>query len=185
MFGPASEHPAEDPDARPAWAFRFGDLIDVNAPLYADAAGHPRGPAEFGDIDTGSTSLYRDGTLLATVPTPGRGAFRGAPLEAADYRLSHRVLGGISRGGRSPTSVAARLDVPFGRPWTAALCGSPLLAVRFEPALDLANRAPAGRGRSRIPIPGGAAGRFRHGRGDRAGPWTSPTTTAGPGRPLR
>ncbi|HEY9472328.1 MAG TPA: S8 family serine peptidase, partial [Mycobacteriales bacterium] len=55
------------PKQRP-WAGRLGGAIDVMLPMFGDAAGRPLLPVS--TADSGSISLYRDGTLVGTTPSP-------------------------------------------------------------------------------------------------------------------
>ena len=82
-------HLGEEP--RP-WAWRKDDVFDMSLPLYGDAAGRPRAKSTFDGV-TGSVSLYRDDTLVATEPDP-TWAKIPVPAEDGAYRLvaeSHRT----------------------------------------------------------------------------------------------
>lgn len=112
------------------WASRTGDRIDVDLPLRGDRAGHagwrtPDGPAR--------TALFRDGTLVAEFDRPGRGSFTVPPQEAG-YRLE----ASDPRVTVAWTFRSAHVD--GGQPVRL-----PLSAIRFVPALDPDDSAPAGR----------------------------------------
>ncbi|MEU7876330.1 hypothetical protein [Dactylosporangium sp. NPDC049140] len=123
------------------WAWRDSGAIDVILPMYGDAGGRPRVPYTDDGTDTGSISLYRDGTLVRAEPVPDAARF-DVPADPATYRL-------VAEANRAsawwplPTKVSAE--------WTfrssAANEGTslPLLTARFDPAVDLHNRAPGGR----------------------------------------
>ena len=133
-------------------AFRIGDTIAAGLALHGDAAGHP-GYAE----STGSTELYRNGTLVGSSPYPGGGEWE-VPAGAAGYRLDTTATGG-GVGGLS-TEVTASWTFRSGT--TRRVAPLPLLAVRFAPGVDSRNTAPAGRAFA-VPVrvdrfPGGAYG---------------------------
>jgi subtilisin family serine protease len=119
------------------WALRQGGALDVILPLYGDAAGNPRVA-----FRTGTISLYRNGTLVGTEPSLVQARF-AVPDAAANYRLT--------ASGPQVSNADRRLWPAVSAAWTfrssAAAEGKqlPLLSVRFDPALDLRNRAPGGR----------------------------------------
>ncbi|GAA4715648.1 S8 family serine peptidase [Phytohabitans rumicis] len=119
---------------------RAGNALVAQLPLYGDAAGHPRhpGPRSGSDVDTGSTSLFRDGHLVATHPTPGAGRFE-VPAAGASYRL---VADATRTATWWPLSTKVHAEWTFRS--SAADDGKalPLLTVRFDPAVDLNNTAP-------------------------------------------
>jgi len=126
--------------ARP-WAWREGGAIDVILPMYGDAAGRPRVPFTEDGTDTGSISLYRNGTLVATAPVPDQARF-DVPAEPGTYRLAAETTRSVHWWPQW-TKVSAV--------WTfrssAADEGKalPLVTARFDPGVDLRNRAPGGR----------------------------------------
>ncbi|MEE6262788.1 S8 family serine peptidase [Plantactinospora sonchi] len=130
-------HAGEAP--RP-WAWRTDDAIDVALPMFGDSVGRPRLPSsEFGD--SGSISLHRDGQPVDTSPTPDAARF-DVPAAPGSYRL-------VAEAGRP--SGAWRLWTHVAATWTFRSSAAdntkalPLLTVRFDPAVDLRNRAPGGR----------------------------------------
>ncbi|MGW3964914.1 S8 family serine peptidase [Amycolatopsis sp. NPDC005003] len=131
-------HSGEQP--RP-WAWRKDGVFDMWLPLFGDAAGRPRTPEPLVG-DTGSVSLAKDGVAIP-VP-PGEPGMARIPVPDADgaYRLSADVH---RHADWWPlwTDVSAE----WGFRSSAAADGKalPLLTARFDPAVDLRNRAPGGR----------------------------------------
>ncbi|MBE1497956.1 subtilisin family serine protease [Amycolatopsis lexingtonensis] len=132
-------HTGEQP--RP-WAWRKDGVFDLWLPLFGDAAGRPRKP-ESSAGDTGSVTLTKDGVAIPVEPT-GEPTLARIPVPDADggYRLTAEVH---RHQDWWPlwTDVAAE----WGFRSAAAADGQalPLLTVRFAPAVDLRNSAPAGR----------------------------------------
>jgi len=120
------------------WVERAEDDITFSfLPLYGDRAGHyGTAPSQ-----TGHARLFRDGSLIGESDAPDVGFF-SVPPEPADYRIELQSI----RGGRSQLST--RIDVAWtfrsqhvdGEP-----AAPPVMAVRYAPALDDLDRAPAGR----------------------------------------
>ncbi|MFI6260722.1 S8 family serine peptidase [Micromonospora sp. NPDC051006] len=116
---------------------RQGDLILLDVPLHSDAEGHAGGSI----ADSARTALYRNGALVGENTDPGYGEFE-VPAGAANYRLET-----VTR--RSFTDLSTEV----GAAWTFRsrhvpgedFARLPAMAVRFAPALDAANTAPAGR----------------------------------------
>jgi hypothetical protein len=109
-------------------------------PFYADAAGHAAGL----DVDTvsGSTSLYRDGQLLGSQNLAGKGTFWVGQNEA-EYRL-------VTEATRNepwwPLSTKISAEWTFRSSFRPGpfLDPLPLLAIRAEPPVNLANQSPTG-----------------------------------------
>jgi subtilisin family serine protease len=127
-------------DGHRPWAWRKDGAIDVILPMYGDSAGRPRVPTTMDAIDSGSISLYRDGVLVQTVPVPD-----AARIDVPDAGGSYRLSAHTSRDVHwwpLATTVSAQ--------WTfhSAVADDgkplPLLTARFDPAVDLRNRAPGG-----------------------------------------
>jgi hypothetical protein len=120
--------------------WRKGGTIDAILPMFADSAGRPRLPQPFVG-DTGSISLYRDGTLVGTEPTPDFAMF-AVPDAPASYRLA-------AESNRSTDwwSLSTKVSCVWTFRSSAAdeAKALPLLSVRFDPAVDLRNRAPGGK----------------------------------------
>lgn len=116
---------------------RYGSVIYVRIPLYGDAAGR----AMFGETDRAQTTLYRNGTKVATSPDPGQGFF-DVPATMSSYRLETSA----ERG--APSSLSTRVTAAWtfqsGDPGEEEVL-LPLSVVRFTPKLDLYNSAPAGK----------------------------------------
>ncbi|HTE54617.1 MAG TPA: S8 family serine peptidase, partial [Kofleriaceae bacterium] len=127
------------PDLPVAFITRSGDQIDLNGPTnYGDRSGH----YGFSFFETGTTRLFRDGSLIGEGDSPTLASF-SVPPEPGDYRLEVES----SRGGAARLSTQVTVawtfrseTVPDGE--TAAL---PTLTVRFTPRLDERNAAPTGR----------------------------------------
>jgi subtilisin family serine protease len=119
------------------WARRTGDTLSFDLPLYGDRAGHAG--MDF-HTETSRTALYRNGILVGESSRSGTGSF-DVPAEAAGYRLE--VLD--ARGGDLTTKVEAVWTFRSDHANGAAPVRLPLPAVRFMPALDANNAAPADR----------------------------------------
>ncbi|MFL6122259.1 S8 family peptidase, partial [Actinophytocola sp.] len=138
VFGPA--FPNSD-----TWyaAARLGDDVNFDLPLVTDQ-GAGRMGLSGGD---GTTTLLRDGQVVGESPYAGSGYFT-LPPERAEYTLRSSVTrptAGLS------TSVNGEWTFASGHVDGDAPTHLPLLAVRFSPALDDHNAAPAGR-RFTIPV---------------------------------
>ena len=122
------------------WARRTGGLIDVTVPFFGDASGHVRLLDSEAEVDTGTTSLYRDGKLVGTLNVPGRGIFP-VPYATSTYKLTSTVR---------RTEPWWPLATSMAATWTFKSDASPdggtlpLLTVGFQPGLDLRNTAKGG-----------------------------------------
>jgi hypothetical protein len=122
-----------------ARVWRSGSMLDVSIPVLADAAGHPRDwPDQSYSVDTGTTSLYREGQLVGTQNAPGRGVFVTTLLDRAQYRLTTEDTRDQPWWPMSTKVSAAWTFRPTGNPVM------PLLDVQFAPAVDLRDIAPGG-----------------------------------------
>ncbi|MFY1695738.1 MULTISPECIES: S8 family serine peptidase [unclassified Solwaraspora] len=119
------------------WVRRDGDVIAVEVPLFGDADGHPGSAL----TDSGRTALYRDGKLVGESEYPGYGWFE-VPRAEAEYRLEVAATHDVSDFSTSVSGVWTFASGPVTRGQVAAL---PVMAVRFAPAVDAGNTAPAGR----------------------------------------
>ncbi|MFF1613752.1 S8 family serine peptidase [Amycolatopsis sp. NPDC058278] len=138
VFGPSFPRYPGDPAK---WASRLGDTADFDLWLLSD-----RGEGHYGqaaNAESGTTALYRDGRQLAGYPWAGRSEFTLPPEEAA-YRLHTESV----RNGPADLSTTVSADWTFrsGHVTGAGAEPLPLMAVRFAPALDDRNQAPAGTG---------------------------------------
>ncbi|MEU2613213.1 hypothetical protein ABZ570_16760 [Micromonospora sp. NPDC007271] len=134
VFGPSFPRPWPWSWTR---AVRTGDTIDVELPLHTDQGLRREGRSA---TAWAATELYRNGRRIGTSSEAGTGAFQ-VPAGDAEYRL-------VARATRS--SVAVSTDVTVQWRFRSRRTGDtpvrlPLAAVRFTPALDLHNRAPAKR----------------------------------------
>ena len=129
-YGPA--FPAE----QVPWACRCDDTIDFFLPLLGDSGGN--GGTSL--VDTLDIRLFRDGQpagesrdrFFATFPVPP---------EPAGYRLTAEV----TRPAIFDTSTRLSAEWTFRSGHVAGEVTLPLSAIRFTPALDQDNTAPAGR----------------------------------------
>ncbi len=118
------------------WLTRSGDNISANIPLWGDAAGN----YGFSLVDKASTVLYKDGQKIGESTVDGGGSFK-VPAEAGNYVLTTEGV----RSVVSDVTTAVRASWSF----RSGHVGDdpvrlPLSTVRFTPALDATNSAPAG-----------------------------------------
>ncbi|MBE1488284.1 S8 family serine peptidase [Plantactinospora soyae] len=150
VFGPSLAGPGSSPE----WVSRQGDTILAAPPIFTEGSGR----RVSGRVSNPHIALYRDGKLLAEAAAL-RGEFT-VPAGDAGYRLQ------IDAQRAAPLTLTTRASVA----WTfrSAHVDSdqplrlPLSVVRFTPALDERNSAPAGL-TYRVPVtvetqPGSAAG---------------------------
>jgi subtilisin family serine protease len=131
VFGPS----VAGADPRIGWAARLGDETLFAVPIFADSAGRPG----YSVTDSARLMVYRDGNKIVETPTPS-GQF---VLPAADG--GYTVTAEVTRG--APFALATRVNAA----WTfrsGHVDGTtpkvlPLMTVRFTPALDPTNSAPA------------------------------------------
>jgi hypothetical protein len=126
------------------WAYRGGDTLVLQVPLFSDSAPNHTGTS----LTTGGrTALYRDGALVGENATAGEGVF-DVPAETGRYRLEASATRDVSTLSIRQSAV---WQFDSERPPDAAPAGKgkggvplPLLAVRFAPpGLDLANTSRA------------------------------------------
>ncbi|WP_204008680.1 hypothetical protein [Virgisporangium aurantiacum] len=137
--GPTGPAFGQEGEAAWQWASRQGDRIDVGLPLYGDRAGHA---GSFVPTDESRSALYRDGELVGEFPASGGGSFT-VPAEPAGYRLE---VADTRSTDDLTTRVSAAWTFRSGHTDGTAPVRLPLPAVRFTPALDADNAAPANRG---------------------------------------
>jgi hypothetical protein len=133
MFGPSLPDDGFDG----GWAFRAGDDLIVDVPLFGDSAGN----GGFSPVTSGGTKVYADGELVGESAAPG-GVF-AVPAEERDYRVEVTADRGDAFG-LSPT-VSAEWTFRSAHVDPATLEQVGVSALRFHPKLDAANAAPAGR----------------------------------------
>ncbi|SMD23716.1 Subtilase family protein [Kibdelosporangium aridum] len=115
---------------------RTENKISVNIPLFGDASGN----AGSSLVDKGSTVLYRDGKKIGESPNPAYGQF-DVPADTGTYTLTAEAI----RSGVSDVSTTVRGAWTFrSGPAGADPVRLPLSTVRYTPALDATNSAPAG-----------------------------------------
>ncbi|MEU8001178.1 S8 family serine peptidase [Catellatospora sp. NPDC049111] len=117
----------------------WGDNIGGPGPLHGDGAGH----MGFRHVRGGSAqvNLYRDGVEIGTaseVPYVWQ-----VPAETGDYRLAATFHS--DPAFTLSTVVEAEWTFKSGHVADGELVKLPLTAIRYTPALDVDNKAPAGR----------------------------------------
>ncbi|HEX6357921.1 S8 family peptidase [Actinophytocola sp.] len=127
----------EDPHP---WSWRNDGLINVKLPMYGDAAGRPR-MADTWSSATGSVTVYRDGTALGTTPVT-----EFAEYPVPDQDSSYRVVAD-ARQADATWSLSTVVTAEWNFRSSAAGEGKalPMLTTRFDPAVDVRNRAPGNR----------------------------------------
>jgi subtilisin family serine protease len=127
--GPATRSPYQ-------WAARTEDTLTVNMPLWGDAAGN----GAFSLVDKASTVLYRDGKKIGESTIDGAGRF-DVPADNGTYLLTTEA----TRSGVSDVTTTVRASWTFKSGHVGVdPVGLPLSTVRYTPALDATNSAPAG-----------------------------------------
>ncbi len=123
------------------WAVRANNTMNIKLPMFSDSAGRPRVSIVIREEPTGSISLYRNGSLVGTEASPTSAAF-AVPGEASRYRL-------VAEANLTANwwTLSTKVTASWGFRSGAADNGAalPLLTARFDPAVDLRNRAPGGR----------------------------------------
>jgi subtilisin family serine protease len=131
VFGPAFPR---DPGREWRQAGRIGNQMGFSIGLHTD-----QGPGRYGYSDgVGSTSLYRDGALVATQPNIGYGVF-DVPAGLSSYRLHAEATRELNVSTKVSADWTFKSDTTTGEQPTPL--GLP--AVRFAPTLDDQNRASA------------------------------------------
>jgi hypothetical protein len=140
VSGPSLRFPGPFP-ALP-FAARAGNVMAFNLPLFSDSSGIPREVLnQFGET-TGSISLYDNGNLVGTQPSPSQAGFR-VPREAGNYRLS---VDATLTADWWPLSTKVSATWGFRSGATDSVQALPLLTARFDPSVDIRDRAPGGGG---------------------------------------
>ncbi len=131
VFGPALPA-AAFPDQ---WAGRFGDELFASVPMFTDQADDHAG---FSLVDSAKTTLHRGDRLIAQSTVDG--SVHGVdPGGSGVYRLRTEATRSVS-----PLSTRVSADWTFTSAAEDEPAPLPLIAVRFAPKLDDANRAKAG-----------------------------------------
>ncbi|ONI79436.1 hypothetical protein ALI144C_26875 [Actinosynnema sp. ALI-1.44] len=126
------------PQTRSPWQYlvRSENTILANIPLFGDGAGNSGSSA----VDSSSTVLYRDGKKVGESTDPGYGEFQ-VPADTGSYTLTTEAV----RSGVSDVSTTIRAAWTFrSGPAGTDPVRLPLSTVRYTPALDATNSAPAG-----------------------------------------
>jgi hypothetical protein len=122
------------------WVYRQGDKLYSAIPMFNDAdVSHVDSPDSGAVVDTGSTTLYRDGTVVDTSDVPGVAGFT-LPRRSGAYRL---VVDGTRATTLSP-HVHAEWTFASGHTDPAVRTASSLLDVGFTLPLDGFESAVAG-----------------------------------------
>jgi hypothetical protein len=137
---------------------RLGDQVAVSVPMFGDGVGNGGSSA----TTAARTTLFRDGAKVGETAYPGSGQFT-VPTAAGSYRLETEAT----------RAEVSDVSSKVGAAWTFRSKGDggttekklPLSVLRFQPALDDANAAPAGR-LLRVPLvvwqnPGADNGKIR------------------------
>ncbi|MBP2330857.1 subtilisin family serine protease [Kibdelosporangium banguiense] len=121
-----------------SYVTRVENSIQVNAPLWGDGSGN----AGSSIVDSGVTTLYRDGKKIGEEPNAGYGAFE-VPADTGNYTLFTEGI--RTNTGVSDVTTAVRASWTFrSGPAGPDPVRVPLSTVRYTPALDATNSAPAG-----------------------------------------
>ncbi|MEU8082864.1 S8 family serine peptidase [Micromonospora sp. NPDC049101] len=127
---------AVDPDGY--WITRQGNRIFAVVPLFSDRDVRHAG---FADTTSYTQQLFRDGQLVPSID----GFDYEVPAAAANYRYN------VTATRDAELSTRVQAEWTFRSQKSQQLTRLPVMAVRFAPALDGDNAAPAGRG-LRIPV---------------------------------
>jgi subtilisin family serine protease len=131
-FVPETPHP---------WSWRKDGKINVKLPMYGDAAGRPRMVETFFGAGDGSVTVYRDGAALGTGSVGDFSEYR-VPDEDASYRV---VADARQSNPTWTLSTMITADWTFRSSSAGEGKALPMLTTRFDPALDVHNRAPGNR----------------------------------------
>jgi subtilisin family serine protease len=128
------------PEEPHPWSWRTGGRLNVKLPMYGDAAGRPRMVDTFSDA-TGSVTVYRDGVALGTTPVTD---FAEYPVP--DQDSSYRVVADARQADATWTlSTVVTAEWAFRSSAAGDGKALPMLTTRFDPAVDVHNRAPGDR----------------------------------------
>ncbi|MBP2329005.1 subtilisin family serine protease/ethanolamine utilization microcompartment shell protein EutS [Kibdelosporangium banguiense] len=133
VFGPAMPTTNAPYD----YVTRAENTISVDIPLFGDGSGN----AGISVVDKAATVLYRDGKKIGETEEAGRGRF-DVPAKAGNYLLTTEA----TRSSVSDLATTVRASWTFRSGTVGAdPVRLPLSAVRYTPALDATNSAPAGK----------------------------------------
>lgn len=137
LRGTTVNTPVEEPHP---WSWRNDGRISVKLPMYGDAAGRPRTVDVFSDA-TGSITVYRDGEALGKVPVT-----EPAEYPVPDETSSYRVVAEARQDDATwPLSTVVAAEWTFRSSADGEGKALPMLTARFDPAVDVRNRAPGNR----------------------------------------
>lgn len=146
VFGPGRVSPIAGPWATSPSAVREGNVIHIrDLPLYSDGAGH-NGRGDPAVLD-GTTTLYRNGSLVGDSEWPGAGKFT-VPSSASNYRLDVSME---HEADEAPHSSDIDVSWTFRSEESASVHELLLPVVRFAPELSDENRLQA-TGEVTIPV---------------------------------
>jgi subtilisin family serine protease len=129
------------PEVPHPWSWRNGGKINIKVPMYGDAAGRPRMVETFVGNATGSVTVYRDGVALGTGPVDD---FSEYPVP--DQDSSYRVVADARQSDPTwPLSTVVTAEWSFHSSSAGEGKALPMLTTRFDPAVDVHNRAPGNR----------------------------------------
>jgi subtilisin family serine protease len=120
---------------------RTGNVMAFNVPPFGDQAGH----SGYSTLDTGKMAFYRDGVLLASIPTYFYDAGGAVPATESTYRLEYAVTRGADGSFDNATAISGAWTFRSAETPADRKTALPLASVAFRPALDLENSAPGGR----------------------------------------
>jgi subtilisin family serine protease len=137
LHGTTKNFIPEDPHP---WSWRNDGKINVKVPMYGDAAGRPRMVDTFSNA-TGSVTVYRDGVALGTGPVTDFSEY-AVPDQDSSYRV---VADARQDDATWPLSTVVAADWTFRSSSAGEGKALPMLTTRFDPAVDVYNRAPGNR----------------------------------------
>ncbi|MEJ3742981.1 S8 family serine peptidase [Actinomycetes bacterium KLBMP 9797] len=132
-FGPAFP---EDPAYEGSFGFREGNLLGFDLEMFGDQA---RNHSGWYVADTARVTLYRNGERIGEDPSTF--ATFNVPADGATFRVEAAITRPSLGLSTEVTGAWTFRSAEVADGWKAL----PLMAMRFAPALDELNRAPAGR----------------------------------------
>jgi subtilisin family serine protease len=119
------------------WAWRRGDRIAVNVPLFTDSGGNAGTTYE----ESGSTKLYLGDQLVGESSSGGSGSFTGLPAAQGKYRLTTESVNPV----RFAPTASVSAEWTFCSSQVDTMTALDLNVVRFQPKLAADGTGPAGR----------------------------------------
>ncbi|WP_406361104.1 S8 family serine peptidase [Streptomyces sp. NBC_01579] len=134
-----------DPQPKPAdpGAYRHADEMGLAVSAADDGAGPGQEHLGNGMLGKVTSSLYRDGTKVATYLDPSMAMYRAVDRDPAAYRYVYDTV----REGLSWSQVGTRTHTEwsFSSGSTKDVTALPLVQVGYDVPVDLKNRASAGK----------------------------------------